>query len=95
MSHTSTRPDGIASAGSATRGAPLPRPHRRPFVVGPAPYHAHDEWRCTALADGVWLSHCPDLRTQLVTDAEETRWALLGLAVESDPDAPMPAERIA
>ncbi len=85
----------IASPRSAAGSPVVPRAHRRQFVVGPEPFRAHEDWNCVALSSGVWLSHCPELRTGFAVDAEGTHWALLGLAVESDPDAPMPLDHVA
>lgn len=57
------------------------RPHRRQFVIGPAPFRPYDDWRCQQLDAACWLSHCPTLRIAQYTDADGGSWVLLGLAV--------------
>ena len=70
-------------------------PHRRQFILGDRLIQRYPDWICRQLEPGVWVSHCPQLRAIWVKDAEERLWGLLGLAVQTLPDAPDPPEQIA
>lgn len=69
------------------------RPHRRQFVVGPCPCPVYEDWCRHLLGEGLWITHCPELRVGHSPDAEGCSWWLLGLAVETQADrlAPLAA----
>lgn len=69
------------------------RLHRRQFVWGPEPYAVYDDWIQERLGGG-WLSRCPDLRCASVEGLDGMQWRLLGMAVETDPNAPSPPEQL-
>jgi hypothetical protein len=64
--------------------------HGRQFVIGPEPFSAPPDWRTVELEPGIFVSHCPALRTGFAQDLDGTRWMLLGLAVQTEPGAPDP-----
>jgi hypothetical protein len=72
-----------------------PRLHRRQFIVGPEPVAAAPGWMSTELGSSLYLSHCPDLTVVSTTDRRGVRWWLLGIAVQSERDAPSPLEQLA
>ncbi len=72
-----------------------PRLHRRQFIVGPEPVTAAPGWTSTQLSPSLYLSHCPELAVGSVTDRRGARWWLLGIALQSDRDAPSPLEQLA
>jgi hypothetical protein len=71
------------------------RLHRRQFVLGPEPMLAAAGWLSTEISPSLFLSRCPDLPLAAVTDKRGVPWRLLGMAVQSDPDAPPPLEQLA
>lgn len=71
------------------------RPHLRQFVIGPAPFRAYDDWCCLQIEPSTWVSYCPHLRIGFVSDAEGSRWCLLGLAVQTLADQADPLTEIA
>ncbi len=74
--------------------APTLQVHRRQYVLGPDPWAPRDDWRVIALG-AVRLSVCPELRLEQIVDAEGRLWVLLGLALQTAPGAPDPAQQIA
>lgn len=68
--------------------------HRRQFVIGPEPWREHPEWSVRELPGLGVLSSCPTLPVQLARDADGMTWALLGLALQSDPARPDPGVEI-
>jgi hypothetical protein len=72
-----------------------PRLHRRQFVLGPAPFHAAEEWVAEELGPSLHLSRCPELPLERVTDRRGVDWLLIGIALQSDPAAPSPARHLA
>jgi hypothetical protein len=72
-----------------------PRLHRRQFILGPAPFLAGEGWISEQIGPALHLSRCPELPAASVTDKRGVTWRLLGLAVQSDPDAPGPLEQLA
>ncbi|MEO1584071.1 MAG: hypothetical protein AAFR96_05795 [Planctomycetota bacterium] len=78
----------------ATSDPPLLRAHRRQYVLGPARWAPDDRWREIRLGSVV-LSLCPELRLTEVTDADGAKWVLLGLALQTEANAPSPADEIA
>lgn len=70
------------------------RLHRRQFVIGPEPLSTIRGWVTHELAPHVWVSHCPELRTAWMKDADGAQWGILGLAVESYADRPDPISQI-
>lgn len=72
-----------------------PRLHRRQFVVGPEPFAAGVGWISEEIGPSLYLSRCPDLRTASFRDRRGVTWWLLGLALQSDPDAPAPSQQLA
>jgi hypothetical protein len=69
--------------------------HRRQFVLGPEPWREHPDWSVVELPGLGVLSSCPTLPVQVVSAADGVSWALLGLALQSDPARPDPAAEIA
>ncbi|HHP7229767.1 MAG TPA: hypothetical protein ACFCUY_02785 [Xenococcaceae cyanobacterium] len=68
----------------------LPKPHRRQFVIGSAPFQPYPNWCCRQINAATWLSYCPDLRITWGTDSDGITWILLGLAIETTTNiAPM------
>jgi len=72
-----------------------PRLHRRQFVLGPEPFLAGEEWISEQIGPSLHLSRCPELAATSVIDKRGVTWRLLGLALQSDPDAPAPLEQLA
>jgi hypothetical protein len=52
-------------------------------------------WLSEELSPSLCLSHDPDLPVASVTDKRGVRWRLLGVAVQSDPEAPDPLQQLA
>jgi hypothetical protein len=69
------------------------RVHRRQYVLGPSPSLQADDWVCIRFGSLV-ISHCPDLRIDIVDDAESTPWALLGIAAHVVSESDIPIEQI-
>lgn len=59
------------------------RLHRKQYVVGRHARPLASDWLEVPLGDDLWLSHCPDLRTQALEDGDGRRWMLLGLAADT------------
>jgi hypothetical protein len=72
-----------------------PRLHRRQFVVGPEPLVAGEGWVSEEIGPSLHLSRCSDLRAASVKDRRGVTWWLLGVALQSDPDAPAPLQQLA
>ena len=72
-----------------------PRLHRRQFVLGPEPFLAGEGWISEQIGPSLHLSRCPELPASSVTDKRGVTWRLLGLALQSNPDAPEPLEQLA
>jgi hypothetical protein len=72
-----------------------PRLHRRQFILGPEPFLAGEGWISEQIGPSLHLSRCPELPASSVTDKRGVTWRLLGLALQSDPDAPEPLEQLA
>ena len=72
-----------------------PRLHRRQFILGPEPFLAGEGWISEQLGPSLHLSRCPELPASSVTDKRGVTWRLLGLALQSDSDAPGPLEQLA
>ncbi|MBA3736249.1 MAG: hypothetical protein H0W90_13830 [Actinobacteria bacterium] len=72
-----------------------PRLHRRQFILGPEPFLAGEGWISEQIGPSLHLSRCPELPVASVTDERGVTWRLLGLALQSDPDAPEPLEQLA
>ena len=88
-------PAQVVSARSEEGHGRAPRLHRRQFVVGPDAYPAAPGWRSEQIAPSLHLSHCAELSIASVADRSGATWWLLGLALQSDPDAPPPLEQLA
>jgi hypothetical protein len=71
------------------------RLHRRQFILGPEPALAAAGWVSDEISPSLYLSHCSDLPLGAVTDKRGVPWRLLGIAVQSDPDAPDPLQQLA
>lgn len=69
--------------------------HRRQFVVGPGPWREYPDWGVLQLPETGVLSFCPTLPVEIVADADGATWALLGLALQTDPARPDPGAEIA
>jgi hypothetical protein len=69
--------------------------HRRQFVLGPGPWREYPDWAVLQLPGCGVLSFCPTLPVQLVVDAGGKAWALLGVALQSDPARADPGAEIA
>jgi hypothetical protein len=77
-------------------GRPVePRLHRRQFVLGPEPFLVGEGWVSEQIARSLHLSRCPELPVASVTDRRGVTWWLLGVAMQSDPDAPEPVQQLA
>ena len=72
-----------------------PRLHRRQFIVGPEPWLPAQGWLAEQVAPSLYLSRCPELPVASVTDRRGVTSWLLGLALQSDPDAAPPLEQLA
>jgi hypothetical protein len=72
-----------------------PRLHRRQFVLGPEPFLAAKGWVSEQIAPSLHLSRCAELPVASVTDGRGVTWWLLGVALQSDPDAPAPLQQLA
>lgn len=72
-----------------------PRLHRRQFILGPEPFLAGEGWVSEQIGPSLHLSRCAELPAAFVTDERGVTWRLLGLALQSDPDAPEPLEQLA
>jgi hypothetical protein len=72
-----------------------PRLHRRQFILGPEPFLAGEGWVSEQIGPSLHLSRCPELRAASTTDKRGVPWRLLGVALQSDPDAPAPLEQLA
>jgi hypothetical protein len=78
------------------RGRPVePRLHRRQFILGPEPLLAAEGWISEQIAPSLHLSRCAELPAASVTDRRGVTWWLLGVALQSDPDAPAPLQQLA
>jgi hypothetical protein len=71
-----------------------PRLHRRQFVIGPSPLLAGDDWVVEKMGPAAYLSRCPELPVERITDSRGIQWRLLGVALQSDPDAASPAVQL-
>jgi hypothetical protein len=71
------------------------KPHRRQFIIGPAPVAVDDRWTSTAIGGGLYLSHQQALPVAVVRDRDGGAWYLLGIAVQADPARGTPVEAIA
>jgi hypothetical protein len=71
-----------------------PRLHRRQFILGPEPFLAGEGWISEQIGPSLHLSRCPELPAASVTDKCGVTWRLVGLALQSDPDAPPPLEQL-
>jgi hypothetical protein len=90
----STRPLPARRAGG--RGvAGEPRLHRRQFVLGPEPWLAADGWVSEQISPSLHLSRCAELPVASVADGHGVPWWLLGVALQSDADAPAPLDQLA
>jgi len=69
--------------------------HRRQFVLGPGPWREYPDWAVLQLPGCGVLSFCPTLPVEVVADAGGTTWALLGVALQSDPARLDPSAEIA
>ena len=78
----------------AEHGIPLLRVHRRQVVIGPQEFLWQSDWISRRLDAWTVVSHCPDLRVEVAVDADGSKWALLGLAVETRDDRPPPVMSI-
>jgi hypothetical protein len=72
-----------------------PRLHRRQFILGPEPFLAGEGWISEQIGPSLHLSRCPELPAASVTDKRGVTWRLLGVALQSDPDAPAPLQQLA
>mgnify|MGYP002401316830 CR=1 FL=1 len=68
--------------------------HQRQFIVSRHAHAIRPDWVVRDIG-GLILSHAPDLPVQRVLGADGTVWHLLGLAVQTDPARPDPAEALA
>lgn len=68
--------------------------HRRQFLLGPRPAAPHPNWLAQP-AGGAVLSHCPELAVRPAVDRCGVEWYILGIASQTDPDRPDPADQIA
>jgi hypothetical protein len=66
------------------------QPHYRQFIYGPRPVKLYSNWITTPMSWGGYLSHCPGLRVEATRDENGNSYALLGLAVQTDPHRPDP-----
>jgi hypothetical protein len=69
--------------------------HRRQFILGPEPFLAGEGWITEQIGPSLHLSRCTELPAASVTDKRGVTWRLLGVALQSDPDAPAPVEQLA
>ena len=58
--------------------------HHKQYVLGPRAVRVRPDWTTFELADGLFLSHCPDLRVLRLRSSDDTEFCLLGLAVPAD-----------
>ena len=72
-----------------------PRLHRRQFVLGPKPWLAADGWVSEQISQSLHLSRCAELPVASVADGHGVPWWLLGVALQSDADAPAPLGQLA
>jgi len=72
-----------------------PRLHRRQFVLGPEPFLEGEGWIAEEVRPSLYLSRCPELPVAAVADDRGIPSRLLGIAVQSDPERPLPAEELA
>jgi hypothetical protein len=63
--------------------------------VGPEPFLAGEGWIAEHISPSFHLSRCPELPVASITDRRGVTWWLLGVALQSDPDAPAPIEQLA
>lgn len=68
--------------------------HRRQFILSGQARPVRPDWVVRDIG-GLFLAHCPELPVRRVTGADGTVWHLLGLAVQTDPARPDPAEALA
>ncbi len=68
--------------------------HRRQFIVGAEPIAPDASWVSTELEPGLHLSHAPALPVEAITDADGASWHVLGVAYQSDPRRPGPADEV-
>jgi len=68
--------------------------HRRQFIVSRQGLAIQPDW-ITRDIGGFRLTHCPELPVQRVLGADGTVWHLLGIAVQTDPTRPDPADALA
>ncbi len=76
--------------------------HRRQFIVIRQGHTLRPDWTADWPSDwvmrdigGFHLIHCPELPVQRVLGADGTVWHLLGIAVQTDPARPDPADALA
>ncbi len=67
--------------------------HRRQFLLGPRPAAPHPAWLARP-AGGAVLSHCPELPVRTAVDRCGVEWCILGIATQTDPHRPDPADQI-
>jgi hypothetical protein len=58
--------------------------HQKQYVLGPRPVTVRPDWIVFHMADGLVLSHCPNLRVTLLRSRDGVEHCLLGLAVPAD-----------
>lgn len=68
--------------------------NRRQFIVGDKPLIPSPTWKSAYLSSNVSISYSPVLPIALVTDRQGIHWALLGLAVQTNPSLGDPVSQI-
>jgi len=68
--------------------------HRRQFILSKQGLTIQPDWVSRDIG-GFRLTHCPELPVQRVLGADGTVWHLLGIAVQTDPTRPDPADALA
>lgn len=65
--------------------------HRRQFVIAQMPVNGPRGWLTACIPNLGWISYAPELPLKVIEGREGAQWALIGIAVQTDPSCPDPA----